>query len=124
MAALGITIMILKPSGTEDEKEGWEGVRRMIQNPSSFINTLKEFGKKIHKVTKKQIDTVVDRINNKEFEFERMESISKSADNLLLWLKAMVKLYHVYKLVEPLQKKVEEMEKKANQMKIDLKETK
>lgn len=41
VAALGITIMILKPSGTEDEKEGWEGVRRMIQNPSSFINTLK-----------------------------------------------------------------------------------
>ena len=93
----------------------------MIQNPSSFINTLKEFGTKIHKVTKKQIDTVVDRINNKEFEFDRMESISKSADNLLLWLKAMVKLYNVYKLVEPLQKKVEEMEKKANQMKIDLK---
>ncbi len=50
-----------------------------------------------------------------------MESISKSADNLLNWLKAMVKLYTVYKLVEPLQKKVEEMEKKANQMKIDLK---
>lgn len=50
-----------------------------------------------------------------------MESISKSADNLLLWLKAMVKLYHVYKQVEPLQKKVEEMEKKATQMKVDLK---
>ena len=50
-----------------------------------------------------------------------MTEISKSADNLLLWLKAMVKLYNVYKQVEPLKKKVEEMERKANQMKIDLK---
>lgn len=47
--------MILKPTGTEDEKDGWEGARRMIANPSSFINTLKEFGKRIGKVTKKQI---------------------------------------------------------------------
>ena len=71
----------------------------MISNPSSFINTLKEFGKRIHKVTKRQIDNVVDRINNKEFEFDRMYDISKSAYNLLLWLKAMVKLYHVFKQV-------------------------
>lgn len=96
----------------------------MIQNPSSFINTLREFGKRIHKVTKRQIDTVKERINNKEFEFDRMESISKSADNLLLWLKAMVKLYEVYKKVEPLQKKVEDMERKAIQMDKDLRETK
>lgn len=41
VAALGITIMVLKPTGTEDEKEGWDGARRMIANPSSFINTLK-----------------------------------------------------------------------------------
>ena len=67
VAALGITILILKPTGSEDEKDGWEGVRRMIANPSSFINTLKEFGKKVHKVTKRQIDSVVDRINNKDF---------------------------------------------------------
>ena len=96
----------------------------MISNPSSFINTLKEFGKRIHKVTKRQIDNVVDRINNKDFEFDRMYEISKSAYNLLLWLKAMVKLYHVFKQVEPLKKKVQEMEKKAAQMKVDLKETK
>lgn len=47
--------MILKPTGTEDEKEGWDGVRRMISNPSSFIGTLKEFGKRIGKVTSRQI---------------------------------------------------------------------
>jgi hypothetical protein len=39
----------------------------MIANPSSFILTLKEFGKRIGKVTKKQIDTVVERINNPTF---------------------------------------------------------
>lgn len=50
-----------------------------------------------------------------------MKEISKSADNLLSWLKAMVKLYNVYKQVEPLKKKVEEMERKAHQMKVDLK---
>ena len=53
-----------------------------------------------------------------------MYDICKSAYNLLMWLKAMVKLYHVFKQVEPLKKKVEDMEKKAAQMKIDLKETK
>lgn len=101
--------MYLRPTGTEDEKDGWEGVRRMIANPSSFIGTLKEFGKRIHKVTRRQIDIVIERIANKEFEFDRMEEISRSAYNLLLWLNAMVKLYKVYKEVEPLKKKVEEM---------------
>lgn len=47
-----------------------------------------------------------------------MQEISKSAYNLLLWLKAMVKLYQVHKQVEPLKKAVEEMEKKAKQMAI------
>lgn len=69
----------------------------MIANPSSFINTLKEFGKRIGKVTKRQIDTVKEIIDNKDFEFDRMYEISKSAHNLLLWLKAMVKLYDVHK---------------------------
>jgi hypothetical protein len=45
-----------------------------------------------------------------------MQEISKSAYNLLLWLKAMVKLYKVHKEVEPLKKQVDEMEKKAKQM--------
>ena len=39
----------------------------MLANPSSFINTLKLFGQKIGKVTKKQIDAVTERMNNKEF---------------------------------------------------------
>lgn len=52
-----------------------------------------------------------------------MQEISKSAYNLLMWLKAMVKLYQVHKQVEPLKKAVEEMEKKAKQMAIDLEET-
>ena len=78
----------------------------MIANPSSFITTLKDFGKRIHKVTKRQIDSVTDRLNNKDFEFDRMQEISSAAYNLLLWLKAMVKLYTVYKEVEPLKKKV------------------
>ena len=90
----------------------------MINNPSAFINTLKQFGSKIHEVTKKQIDTVINRINNEEFQFDRMYDISKSAYNLLLWLKAMVKLYKVYSEVQPLKNKVAIMEKKANKMKI------
>jgi hypothetical protein len=47
-----------------------------------------------------------------------MQEISSAAYNLLLWLKAMVKLYIVYKEVEPLKKKVEEMQKTADRMKI------
>jgi dynein heavy chain len=123
VAALGITIMILKPTGTEDEKEGWEGVRRMIANPASFLVTLKSFGDRIGKVGKRQIETVLERINNPENEFHRMQEISKSAYNLLLWLKAMVKLYQVNKEVEPLKQQVEAMTKKAEKMAKELDET-
>ena len=70
---MGITILYLKPTGTEDEKGGWDEVRRMISNPSSFINTLREFGKRIGKVTNRQIQTVMDRLDNKTFEFDRMQ---------------------------------------------------
>jgi hypothetical protein len=123
VAQLGITILYLKPTGSEDEKGGWDEVRRMISNPSSFIDTLKGFGKRIGKVTNRQIQIVIERLDNKSFEFDRMQEISKSAYNLLMWLKAMVKLYQVHKQVEPLKKAVEEMEKKAKQMAIDLEET-
>ena len=95
----------------------------MISNPSSFINTLRDFGKRIGKVTKKQIDHVVERMNNKEFEFDRMNEISLAALNLLSWLKAMVKLYTVFKEVEPLKKKVDEMQKAADRMATELEET-
>lgn len=122
--ALGITILILKPFGNEDYNDEWPGVLKMVSNPGAFINCLKDFGKKIHKVTKKQMDHVKERIANKDFEFDRMEIVSKAAYNLLLWLNAMVKLYEVFKQAEPLKKKVEEMEKKAHQMNIDLRETK
>lgn len=123
VAALGITIMILKPTGTEDEREGWEGVRRMIANPSSFLQTLKNFGDRIGKVTKRQIETVNDRIDNPENEFSRMQDISKSAYNLLLWLKAMVKLYEVNEQVKPLKQQVDTMTKKAEKMAKELDET-
>jgi hypothetical protein len=73
VAALGITILILKPNGTEDEKEGWEGVRRMITNPASFLGTLKSFGDRIGKVSKRQIESVIERIDNPENEFHRMQ---------------------------------------------------
>lgn len=75
-------------------------------------------------MTNRQIESVKSRIDNKDYEFDRMHEISKSAHNLLLWLKAMVKLYDVHKKVEPLKKKVEEMEKITKVKKVELEDTK
>lgn len=52
-----------------------------------------------------------------------MQEISKSAYNLLLWLKSTVKLYDVNKQVEPLKQQVEIMTKKTEKMSKDLDET-
>lgn len=52
-----------------------------------------------------------------------MNEISKSAYNLLMWLKAMTKLYDVFKEVEPLKQQVDLMTKKAQKMQQELEET-
>ncbi len=49
-----------------------------------------------------------------------METISKSAYNLLLWLQAMMELYKIHSVVNPMRDKVDEMEKKTKKMAIEL----
>ncbi len=67
VAQLGITILILRPTDKEDEKEGWDGVRKMMNNPASFLVTLKEFGKKIGRVKESTIAKIEKRLKNEEF---------------------------------------------------------
>lgn len=75
----------------------------MMNNPSSFLVSLGKFADKdrerLSKVTKRQMDSVINMINNPDNEFGRMAEISKAAYNLLMWLNAMVKLYEVHKKV-------------------------
>ena len=96
----------------------------MINNPNSFLSMLQKFADKdrerLSKVTKKQMDSVIERINNPDNEFNRMQEISKSAYNLLLWLNAMVKLYEVHKKVEPLEAQVKLMRIKQTKMQAEL----
>lgn len=69
--------MILKPNGNQDQKDGWDGVRRMINNPNNFLSMLQKFADKdrerLSKITKRQMDAVIDRINNPENQFGRMQ---------------------------------------------------
>ena len=47
---------------------------------------------------------------------KRIKDISGAADNIYQWLKNTLNLYDVNKKVEPMKKKVGEMEKRKNQL--------
>ena len=53
--AVGQCLMIFKPIGNENEADGWNGARIMLGDPTKLINSLKNYGDKIAKVTGAQI---------------------------------------------------------------------
>jgi len=123
---VGTMLLILKPSGTEDEKDGWAGFKIMIGSPGEFVKVLQGFGKEINRITQRQID----RIKNHEKALENMGvgetellSLSKACAGLHSWIQAMCKFYEVNKKVTPLRQRVEELSKKLAALRDELKET-
>lgn len=117
-------LLILKPTESEDEKDGWAGAKILLNNPQKLLNDLKGYGDKISKVTKNQIEKVRNIMNNPENRLDDIQSVSKAAANLLTWVKSTNNLYDVNKKVEPLKNKLEQMNKKSAQLKEELAATK
>ncbi len=59
-------IQILKPGGTEDDKEGWAGAKIMLGEPRKLIENLKSYSERISKVTRNQIEKVRNIMQNSE----------------------------------------------------------
>jgi len=45
-------LQIFKPTGSEDERDGWAGAKIMLGDPRALINALKNYGDRIAKVSK------------------------------------------------------------------------
>lgn len=118
---VGTMLLILKPNGTEDEKDGWAGVKIMMSVPSAFVVTLKGFGNQISRITQRQID----RIRNQEKNLVGIDllALSSACNGLYNWIQAMCEFYEVNKKVNPLKARVEELSKKLQALRDELKET-
>ncbi len=51
MQLAGTMVLMLRPKGNEDEKDGWNGVKIMFANPIAFINDLRNYEKRLKYLT-------------------------------------------------------------------------
>ena len=118
---VGTMLLMLKPTGSEDEKDGWAGVKIMMAVPSAFVGVLRGFGGKISRITQRQID----RIRNMEKNLAGVDLYAQSAacDGLHKWIQAMCEFFEVNKKVNPLKQRVEELTNKLQALRDELKET-
>jgi dynein heavy chain len=100
-------LLIFKPTGNEDERDGWNGAKIMLNNPQKLLIDLKNYGDKISKVSRGQVDKVKSIMTNPDNRLDEIMTISKAAGNLLTWVKSTVNLYEVNKRVEPLKMRLE-----------------
>jgi dynein heavy chain, axonemal len=101
-------VMILKPGGKEKESDGWKGGKVMMSQ-GNFLASLKGYDK--DKVTASMARKVKQYYRDPSFTPEGMKSVSKAAAGMLQWVVAIVKYYDVAKNVEPLRKRVRQLEK-------------
>ena len=85
-------LQILKPMGTEDEKDGWSGAKIMMANPIRLLESLKNYGEQISKVKQSQIDKIHNLMKNPENRLEDIVSVSRAAANLLKWVQSTTTL--------------------------------
>ncbi len=95
----------------------------MMNNPSSFVETLKSFSSRINGVGQRQIDKIKSLKEKEKGQLENISGVSPAAASMYNWVNCTLNLYEVHKKVEPLKKKVEAMTKKLAQLREALKET-
>lgn len=110
---VGIILLLFKPFGTESESEGWNGARQMMNDPGKMLQKLLTYSDRIGSVTAGQIAKIKKIIENKDNRLAEIKSISEPAEGLYKWSLATMNLYDVNKKVEPLKKKVENLQEKA-----------
>ena len=101
-------IMALKPTGKENEAEGWKGAKAMMGD-SNFLKSLKQYEK--DKISGGMIKKVMGYYKDPDFNLEKLKTVSKAGAGLFAWVDAIKEYYGVAKDVEPLRKKVADMER-------------
>ena len=101
-------IMALKPTGKENEAEGWKGAKAMMGD-AQFLKSLKQYEK--DKISGGMIKKVMAYYKDPDFNLEKLKTVSKAGAGLFAWVDAIKEYYGVAKDVEPLRKKVADMER-------------
>jgi len=121
-----LCVLGLKPSGTENIKDGWGGARAMM-NDAAFLSKLKNYPrddmteamyKSVNKILKSK-----PKDKSQALTMENLDRVSKAGAGLLQWVIAMMRYYDVAKEVAPRRKRVQEMEKKMLAAQRDLAKT-
>jgi dynein heavy chain, axonemal len=112
-------IMALRPTGKENEGEGWKGAKAMISD-SNFLKALKGYDK--DKINEKMIKKVYAYFKEPDFTLEKMKTVSRAGSGLLQWVVAIKEYYGVARDVDPLRKKVADMERAQAQGERELEE--
>lgn len=108
VASVCMCVVYLRPTGTEEENQGWKGAKAMM-GQSNFLASLKAYDK--DSITEKMIRKVKTYFRDPEFNMDNMKKISKAGAGLFQWVIAIVKYHEVAKNVEPLRNKVRDLEK-------------
>jgi len=75
-------VMMLKPTDDVDYRNGWPEARKMMNNPSTFVNYLKEFGSKIAKVNSKFIETIKKEMKKPGQDGDSIKKVSEACYGL------------------------------------------
>nr|CEL69705.1 TPA: Dynein heavy chain 10, axonemal [Neospora caninum Liverpool] len=112
-------VVVLRPLGKENEAEGWNGAKAML-NDVNFLKALIDYPKDT--ITDKQVKKIAEYFNKdpESFTGDKMAKISKAGNGLLTWVKAMIDYHHVAKSVEPKRKSVEDLSVRKAQAERDL----
>ncbi|PFH33986.1 dynein heavy chain family protein [Besnoitia besnoiti] len=112
-------VVVLRPLGKENEAEGWNGAKAML-NDVNFLKSLIEYPKDT--ITDKQVKKITEHFNKEpeSFTSDKMAKISKAGNGLLTWVKAMIDYHHIAKGVEPKRKLVEELSLKKDKAEWEL----
>jgi dynein heavy chain len=116
--AVCLAVQALKPNGDENPNGGWAGAKAMMSN-SQFLNNLKNYKKDdIKPAMNRQVLAIFDDPGEgqplkegQELTVECMKLVSKAGSGLLQWVVAIKQYYVVARDVDPLRKKVADMEK-------------
>ncbi|PHJ24428.1 dynein heavy chain family protein, partial [Cystoisospora suis] len=112
-------VVVLRPLGKENEADGWNGAKAML-NDVNFLKSLLEYPK--DNITDKQVKKILEYFNKEPESFtgDKMAKISKAGNGLLTWVKAMMEYHNVAKGVEPKRRLVEELSLKKEKAERDL----
>ena len=116
-----LAVLTLKPDPSKKFSHDWKGCKGMLNN-MQFLNQLVNYNK--DGIKNSQVKAVNKLISHPDMTPEKMPKISTAGAGLLIWVKAIVNYHKVAVKVEPLRKKVADMQKQQARSEKELKDIK